>query len=99
MNATDYINVDIDGKIISVNPTGPAEYMIGRLLLNRTNRVYTRKLREVTIKAQLIKELLSSRQSKAMNDWNSGILNGEQAKEELNLLTNLLKRYSSLKGV
>lgn len=99
VNATDYINVNSEGKIISVNTSGPAEYMIGKLLLNRTNRVYTRKLREVTIKAQRLKEILSLRQSKAMEDWKSGILSREQAIEELDFLTHLLKRYSNLKGV
>lgn len=99
VDATTYIRVESNGKLVSVNKSGPAEYMIGRLLLNRTNRVYIRKLRKVTIEAQRVKELLSLRQSKAMEDWKSGALSEEQAKEEFELLTRLLKRYSSLKGI
>ncbi|HIF9433908.1 TPA: hypothetical protein ACX6R6_002034 [Photobacterium damselae] len=99
VDATDYFNVDSDGKITAANSSGPSEYMIGRLLLNRTNRVYTRKLREVTFKAQRIKELLALRQSKAMEEWHSGLLSEEQAKVEFGLLTTLLKRYSNLQTV
>ncbi|EKO3877132.1 hypothetical protein P0F19_002341 [Vibrio metschnikovii] len=70
--------------------------MIGRLLLNRTNRVYIRKLREITFKANRIKELLAVRQSDALAKWNSGVLSEQQAKEEIGLLTSLLSRFSKL---
>lgn len=99
VNATDYLKVERDGKIKSVNSFGPADYMVGRLLLNRTNRVYTRKLREVIAKASRVKELLAVRQSKVLEAWHEGALTNEEAKQEIGLLTDLLKRYARLKIV
>ncbi|WP_172378882.1 hypothetical protein [Vibrio sp. Vb339] len=99
VDVTSYLKVDNDGRLQCVDPNGPARYMIGKLLLNRTNRVYTRKLREVTIKADRVKLMLSSRQRKVMNDWESGDLTPEQAKQQFKLLTELFERYTNLKTV
>ncbi len=60
--------------------------MVGRLLLNRTNRIYMRKLREVTVKAMRVKELLAKRQSKILEDWHSETLTNEQAKKRDRLI-------------
>lgn len=96
VDASDYFDVNDMGKIVSINDNGPGNYMVGRLLLNRTNRVYLRKLREVTLKANRVKELLAARQNEALAKWNSGVLSEQQAKEEIGLLTNLLSRFSKL---
>lgn len=96
VDASEYFDVNDMGKIVSINNNGPGDYMIGRLLLNRTNRVYLRKLREVTFKVNRIKELLAARQNEALANWNSGVLSEQQAKEEIGLLTNLWNRFSKL---
>ncbi len=96
VDASEYFDVNDMGQIVSINDNGPGEYMIGRLLLNRTNRVYLRKLREVTFKVNRIKELLAARQNEALANWKSGVLSEQQAKEEIGLLTNLWNRFSKL---
>lgn len=45
----DYMSIDSDGRVHSINKNGPGEYMIKKLLLNRTNRLYLRKKRVVDI--------------------------------------------------
>ncbi|HIF9118488.1 TPA: hypothetical protein ACX6PM_003010 [Photobacterium damselae] len=96
VDVSDYFDVKDTGHIVSINGNGPGNYMIGRLHLNRTNRVYIRKLREVTFKANRIKELLASKQIDVLTKWNSGVLSEQQAKEKIGLLTDLLSRFSKL---
>lgn len=99
VDVTNYLKVDSNGYVQCIEPDGPARYMIGKLLLNRTNRVYIRKLREVKVKSQRINEILCSRQRKVVEDWESGVLTEIQAKQEIKMLTSLFQRYSRLKTV
>ena len=71
--------------------------MIGKLLLNRTNRVYIRKLREVKVKARKVQEMILDKQRKILDEWNSGSLSSEQVKQELEVVTELLERLTKLR--
>ncbi|ENM5833356.1 HNH endonuclease [Vibrio metoecus] len=96
VDASDYFDVNDMGQIVSINDEGPGDYMIGRLLLNRTNRVHIRKLREVKLKIDRIKDLLAARQNEVLDNWNSGVLSEQQAKEKIGKLTSLLSRFAKL---
>lgn len=96
VDASDYFDVNEMGQIVSINDEGPGDYMIKRLLLNRTNRVHIRKLREVNLKIDTIKELLAARQNEVMANWNSNVISDQQAKEKMGHLTSLLNRFAAL---
>ncbi|HGV9306640.1 TPA: hypothetical protein ACNOH7_002554 [Vibrio fluvialis] len=99
VDASDYFNVDASGKVVSINTFGPGEYMIGRLHLNRTNRVYLRKLREVTNKSDIVLRKLDAKYAQVMDDWEADVLSPEQAKKELKSLKSLMSRYIQLASI
>lgn len=99
VDISDYLEVNDGGYVQCKNPNGPAEYMIGKLLLNRTNRVYIRKLREVSYKSEKIKKMIASQQNQVLKEWKLGNLTIEQSMQKIELLNNLLQRYSNLKTV
>ncbi|EMC0409427.1 hypothetical protein VBP81_003464 [Vibrio fluvialis] len=96
VKASDYFDVDENGKVVSINSSGPGEYMIGRLHLNRTNRVYLRKLREVTNKSDLVLRKLDAKYDEVMDDWDAEILTPEEAKKKLKSIKLLMSRYTQL---
>ncbi|KAA1162784.1 hypothetical protein EU508_05445 [Pseudoalteromonas fuliginea] len=94
---TNFLEVDHNGYVQCTSPDGPAKYMIGKLLLNRTNRVYIRKLREVKVKARKVQKMILDKQRKILDEWNSGSLSSEQVKQELEVVTELLERLTKLR--
>ncbi|HEJ0091578.1 TPA: hypothetical protein SLO30_003322 [Morganella morganii] len=84
-----YIKVDGNGLVISINSNGPGDYMIRKMLLNRTNRVYLRKRRVVKEKASRILKLLLQKQNDIFNSNNIDVY-------ELKKLQGLFHRYEQL---
>ncbi|MFQ2265298.1 hypothetical protein ACK321_04345 [Aeromonas hydrophila] len=88
-----YIVVDNDGVITSIDSNGPGDYMVRKLLLNRTNRVYIRKRRIVKEKAARVLELLLIKQAVLMN---LDEMSYNEYKEEMKKLINLFDRFKNL---
>ncbi|MFT6872809.1 MAG: hypothetical protein ACJAVN_001821 [Roseivirga sp.] len=93
---TDYLEVDDYGRLRCTDNNGPAKYMIKKLLLNRTNRVYIRKLREVKDKAARISSMLGQKQRELVDDWTAQKLTNDEAKEKLEALSRLFERFERL---
>lgn len=92
----DYLKVDNDGRLKCIDSHGPAEYMIGKLLLNRTNRVYIRKAREVKYKAERIQSILLERQIALMDDWGDQKFTNNEFKEKMGKILGLSSRFQQL---
>ena len=92
-NISKYISVNDDGVVISIDSNGPGDYMVRKLLLNRTNRVYIRKRRIVKEKAARVFKLLLDKQVAIMNLENIGT---NEHKEEVRKLINLFERFKCL---
>lgn len=92
-NISKYISVNDDGVVISIDSKGPGDYMVRKLLLNRTNRVYIRKRRIVKEKAARVFKLLLDKQVAIMNLDNIGT---NEHKEEVRKLINLFERFKCL---
>lgn len=96
VDITDYIEVDRDGLVQCINTNGPAKYMIGKMLLNRTNRVFIRKRREVKEKAARIHTMLIKKQKALLDNWSKKKLTGEEARKEMEILQGLFDKFESL---
>ncbi|PPA46308.1 hypothetical protein CDA56_20960 [Klebsiella michiganensis] len=89
-----YIKVDENGFVISIDNNGPGDYMIRKMLLNRTNRVYLRKRRVVKDKAERVLKLLLQKQEDILR---SDEMNIDELKKEIQKLQSLLRRFERLK--
>ncbi|WP_127350770.1 hypothetical protein [Dickeya fangzhongdai] len=92
-DVTKYLSVNENGMIISVNSNGPGDYMVRKLLLNRTNRVYIRKRRVVKDKASRILKLLIDKQAVLMSSDKMGT---DECKIEVKKLLALFERFKRL---
>lgn len=97
VDITDYLEVDGDGFIRCRNNNGPAKYMIGKMLLNRTNRVYLRKRREVKFKAERIYKLLIAKHEELLNGMIEKKLTVDEAGTEMRKLQRLFNKFDLLK--
>jgi len=88
-----YIVVDENGLVVSLDSNGPGDYMVRKLLLNRTNRVYLRKKRVVKDKASRILSLLLKKQSILLN---SDMAVDDNFKKEIKKLHDLFERFKRL---
>lgn len=93
---TKYLEVDNDGRLRCIDSSGPAAYIIGKLLLNRTNRVYIRKLRAVKTKAEIVHAKLIKRQREVVDKLAAKQIRGDDACEQLKKITELLERFQKL---
>ncbi|WP_158150540.1 hypothetical protein [Pantoea ananatis] len=91
-----YLRVDGKGSVFSVDSNGPAEYMIRKLLLNRTNRVYIRNLRLVKEKAKRVMDLLVIAQSKLHEDFKNNKISAEEMKIKFEKVLRLLESFNQL---
>lgn len=92
-NISKYISVNDGGVVISIDSNGPGDYMVRKLLLNRTNRVYIRKRRVVKEKAARVFKLLLDKQAAIMSSDKVGT---NEHKEEMRKLINLFERFKCL---
>lgn len=92
-----YIKVDNEGRLECVNNSGPGKYMIGKLLLNRTNRVYIRKLRQVKAKAENVQEILIQKQQEFMDEWQAGNFSDEEVRQKMQFFHALHAKLNRLK--
>jgi hypothetical protein len=97
VDITDYIKVDTDGRVQCINSRGPAKYMIEKLLLNRTNRVFIRKKREVKEKAVRIHTMLIKKQKVLFESLASKKLTDEEAIKKMKILQNMFDKFNNLK--
>lgn len=88
-----YIKVNGNGQVESINNDGPGDYMIRKMLLNRTNRVYIRKRRLVKDKADRIFKLLLNKQSELIN---SNEIGTGEFMSEIQKLQGLFRRFEQL---
>ena len=93
---TDYLEVDCNGLVKCINSSGPVKYMISKMLLNRTNRVYIRKRREVKDKAARIQTMLIRKQEESIKSWTANKLTEDEVKKEMKMLLGLFDRFNSL---
>lgn len=70
--------------------------MIGKMLLNRTNRVYIRKRREVKIKATHIQSMLLSKQKILLKRWKSNQIQVDEFQKEMEALKAVFDKFQSL---
>lgn len=96
VDITDYLEVDRDGQIQCKNSEGPVKYMIGKLLLNRTNRIYIRKRRAVKDKATRIQTMLIRKQKELLLAWKSKQLKDNEFQKEMELLMELFDKFERL---
>lgn len=96
VNITDYLQVDNNGYVLSINSNGPGDYMIRKMLLNRTNRVYVRKRRVVKDKADRVLKLLIEKQSDLLNGTVLSDLNVDEQQKRLKKLLELFQRFQRL---
>lgn len=96
VDITEYLEVDREGLIQCKNSEGPVKYMIGKMLLNRTNRVYIRKRREVKNKAARVQNMLASKQRVIIESWGANQLTENEAKKEMELLMGLFEKFARL---
>ncbi|HHQ6548822.1 TPA: hypothetical protein ACSTJE_003843 [Serratia fonticola] len=92
-DVTKYLKVNENGIVISVNSNGPGDYMVRKLLLNRTNRVYIRKRRVVKDKASRILNLLINKQAALLSSDKIGT---DEYKVEIKKLHALFERFKRL---
>lgn len=76
---SDYMEVQPDGVIKCINPSGPGEYMIRRLHLNRPNRIYLRKRRYVSLLAKNVEQLLSTLNDIILDKYNKKLITPEES--------------------
>ncbi|MCE9685824.1 hypothetical protein LZP73_06280 [Shewanella sp. AS16] len=95
VDVANFFDVTSDGLVVSVDNAGPADYMIGKLLLNRTNRVYIRLLRQVKLKASMVHEILTENMKSSLERIESGRENDLDL-SEVKALVKLLERFNKL---
>lgn len=96
IDITNHIKVDDDGVVKCINSDGPGDYMIRKMLLNRTNRVYLRKRRMVKYKANVILNLLIKKQDSLFNDPKSSHMTVDEKQKEIKKLLSLFERFNRL---
>ncbi|HHX7339329.1 TPA: hypothetical protein ACVI3A_004590 [Enterobacter roggenkampii] len=74
-----HITVNNQGEIVSLNESGPVNYMIKKLHLNRPNRVYIRYLRLINEKTANICRIIDIINSKISFKYDNGELSAEKA--------------------
>lgn len=89
-----HLQVDSNGAILCINEDGPGEYMIRKMLLNRTNRIYIRKRRAVKAKASRVLELLAKKQSELISEAMPE--NFEEKMNDIQNTLSLLERFNKL---
>ena len=98
LDITGFLKVNEDGRVECINSSGPAKYMIGKLILNRTNRVYIRKRRQVVEKSKVVEAMLYKKKRRIIGDWRGGIITPNEAMRKIEKLNYLFERYASLKS-
>lgn|GEM_PF-782541 len=93
----EYIKVDENGMVVCIDNSGPGKYMVRKLLLNRTNRVYIRMRRTVRYKAERVLELLLDKQRELVSSLSKDDLNMcSKQKEEMRKLLDLYERFNRI---
>lgn len=95
-NYSDYISVNNNGEIISIQPNGPVDYMIQKLHLNRPNRVYIRKLRIIKEKIAAISELMTKLECGISEQYDSGELTADHALKIIQKIQLVRKDFQSV---
>jgi len=95
-NISDFINVLQNGEIISINNDGPADYMIKKMLLNRTNRVYLRRKRIIDIKIQELNNIITGRMEDLILYFNTEDIDCNKLKKQIEILIKIKKEFDSL---
>lgn len=95
-NVSDFMSVLRNGEIISINKDGPADYMIRKMLLNRTNRVYLRRKRDIDIKIQKLNNSITEKMEDLILYFNTESVDCKKLKKEISLLIKIKKEFDSL---
>ncbi|MCS6068905.1 hypothetical protein LNO81_31290 [Klebsiella variicola subsp. variicola] len=78
-NYFDYLNIDENGYLLSLNDSSPVDYMIQRLHLNRPNRVFIRQKRLLKIKAKELLDKIKTIGDDILFQYDTGQLQAEVA--------------------
>lgn len=95
-NIADFMDVRQSGEIISVNNDGPADYMIKKMLLNRTNRVYLRRKRIIDLKIKELNNIITGRMEDLILHFNTESVDCKKLKKEIESLIQIKKEFDSL---
>lgn len=92
----DYIKVDDEGRVVCINDNGPGKYMVHKLLLNRTNRVYIRRRRVVKDKAERVLNILLDKQRVLVESFSENDCSIVDKRKKMQELQILLERFNRL---
>jgi hypothetical protein len=90
-----YVKVDIDGRIIAVS--GPVDYMIKKMHLNRTSRLNVRRKRHLAVRKTKLLESIKKLLLKITEDQQNGEISQEQANEKRGKVCIIFSIYAELK--
>ncbi|KLG00061.1 hypothetical protein ABF55_09295 [Enterobacter asburiae] len=84
------------GEIISVNDEGPADYMIKKMLLNRSNRIYLRKKRIIDSKINELNKIITDKMENLILYFNTEQVDNSKIKKDITLLIEIKKDFDML---
>lgn len=98
---SNFLEVDNDGrvraKVPTTNDSGPGEYMIRRLHLNRPSRTYIRKKRCINMLVKAIEKLLFDCTYDVTSKWENGLISAEEGMNRIKEIQVLREKFLSLK--
>lgn len=95
-SASDFMKVLQNGEIVSINKNGPADYMIKKMLLNRSNRVYLRRKRIIDIKIIELNKIITEKMEDLILYFNVAEVDCDKLKEEIQSLIEIKRDFDSL---
>ncbi|MGR4050481.1 hypothetical protein [Kosakonia cowanii] len=95
-NFSDFMDVLPSGEIISINNDGPADYMIKKMLLNRSNRVFLRRKRIVDVKIQELNNIITGKMEDLILYFNTADVDCIKLKNEIEKLIRIKRDFDSL---
>lgn len=95
-STNDFIKVTDTGEVISVNKNGPGDYMIKKILLNRTNRIYLRKKRIIDKQIQELNKTITNRIEDLILYFNMEDIDHKKLKDDITLLINIKRDFDKL---
>ncbi|MCU6193892.1 hypothetical protein [Enterobacter sichuanensis] len=95
-NTSDFMKVTESGEIISVNDEGPADYMIKKMLLNRSNRIYLRKKRIIDSKINELNKIITDKMENLILYFNTEEVDNRKIKNDISLLIQIKKDFDTL---
>ncbi|NIG16555.1 HNH endonuclease [Pantoea sp. Cy-640] len=91
-----YFRVEESGELASNDANGPGEYMIRKMLLNRTNRVYLRKKRMVSALLNELNREITTAMEKVYSECEQKSISSETALKKISRLLIIKSEFDKL---